>query len=67
MNFKNETIRTIKALAEQNPEYSFGDLMYSCFQNPAVKNKQSLNFFRSISDEDSYTLAEQALNKEKDE
>lgn len=58
MNYTQETLRTMQEIAKQNPELTFGDLQQTCFQSLAVKNKQSLNFFRNIKDEDIYTIVE---------
>jgi hypothetical protein len=48
----------MQEIAKQNPDLSFGDLQQTCFQSLAVKNGQSLNFFRNQEDEDIYTIVE---------
>ena len=67
MNFRNEAIRTIQELAKQHMDYTLGDILFACFQKTAVKNGQTLNFLRSISDEDLYTEVEKTLKREENE
>lgn len=59
MNYKNETLRTLQKFPI---EYSLGDVIFSALQKIAVKNGQSLNFLREVSDEDLYTATEKSLN-----
>jgi hypothetical protein len=63
LNYKNETIRTLQTFPS---EYSLGDVLFSALQKEAVKNGQSLNFLRNISDEDMYTRVEQVLSNLED-
>lgn len=58
MNYTQEALRTMQEISKKNPELSFGDLVQSCFQSSAVKNNQSLQFFREMKDEDIYTIVE---------
>lgn len=61
MNYKNETLRQIMAFGAENPEYTLTDLLYSVLQPIAIaNNKQSLNWLRSISDEQMFTFVEKA-------
>jgi succinate dehydrogenase flavin-adding protein (antitoxin of CptAB toxin-antitoxin module) len=64
MNYKNEALRVMQEIANEHPDYTLGDVLYSCFQKVAVKNKQSLNFLREVEDEDLYTLVEKAQTVE---
>jgi hypothetical protein len=64
MNYKNEAIRALQTLPK---DYSLGDVLFASFQKRAVENGQSLNFLRTISDEDLYTDVEKAIKKEIDE
>lgn len=64
MNYKNEALRTIQQLGNEHPDYSLGDLLFACFQKDAVKNGKSIDFLRSIIDEDLYTSVEKAFKKE---
>lgn len=60
MNYKNEALRVMQEIANEQPNYTLGDVIFSCFQKVAVNNKQSLNFIREVEDEDLYTLVEKA-------
>ena len=49
------------AFGAENPEYTLTDLLYSVLQPIAItNNKQSLNWLRSISDEQMFTFVEKA-------
>lgn len=63
MNFKNESIRTLQDLATEYPNYSLGELMFSCFQKIAVKNKTTVSVFLTLSDEDIYTEIEKTFKR----
>jgi hypothetical protein len=64
MNYKNEALRVMQEIANEHPNYTLGDVLFSCFQKVAVKNNQSLNFLREVEDEDLYTLVEKAQTVE---
>lgn len=64
MNFKQEALRAIQVLGQQNPELGLGDLIFTCFQKTATEKNNSLNFLRDISDEDLYSSVEFALEKD---
>ena len=61
MRYRNETLRALQLLPE---DYTLGDVIYAAFQKEAVKNGQSLNFLRRITDEDLYNRVEQVVREE---
>lgn len=67
MNYKNETLRQLMAFGAEHPEYSLTDLLYSVLQPVAIANNQhSVNWIRSISDEQMFTFVEKAREVEKE-
>jgi len=68
INYRNITIAELKEFALENPNYSFGDLLFSILQPVALhNNKHSLNWLRDISDEQFFTFVEKAREIEKEE
>lgn len=67
MNIKNETLRTMQELGKQHPNYSLGDIIFASFQTLATQKGESLDFLRSISDEDFYNASETVLKREENE
>jgi hypothetical protein len=57
MNYRNETFREMENFSK---DYTVGDVLFAAFQKEAVKHGISLDFLRRISDEDAYTLVENA-------
>ena len=65
MNYKNLSLRELIEFGAEHPEYTLGDLLFSVLQPVALKNKQgSLNWLRTISDEQMYTFVEHAKELE---
>lgn len=65
MNFKKIAIRTISEFADEMPEMSLGDILYSIMRlpNSGIKDLKDL---RSMSDEEIYTIVEKAKKFEKE-
>ena len=61
MRYRNEALRAMQLMPSN---YNLGDVLFAVFQTEAVKNGISLDFLRSLGDEDVYTRVEQALKIE---
>ena len=61
MRYRNEALRVMQLMPSN---YNLGDVLFAVFQTEAVKNGISLDFLRSLEDEDVYTRVEQALKIE---
>ncbi len=64
MNYNQETLRAMQTLAQKNPDFELGEIVFTAWQSLAVKNGESLDFLRHIKSEDLYTCVEIALNKD---
>lgn len=65
MNFKKIAIRTISEFADESPEMSLGDILYSIIRTPnsGIKDLKDL---RDMSDEKIYSIVEKAKKFEKE-
>lgn len=63
MNYKANCHEELKQFSKDNPEYSFGDVLFSFLQKIAVENNNSVHFLREKTDEEYFTLIERTRNK----
>lgn len=67
MNFKANCHEELKQFSKENPEYNFGDILFSILQRVAPGKGSSVAFLRKITDEEYFTLIEQTREREKNE
>ena len=65
MNYKANCHEELKQLSKENPEYTFGDVLFSIIQRLAPGKGSSVAFLRNTTDEEYFTLIEKTREKEK--
>jgi len=67
MNFKNEGIAEIEAIAVQFPNYTLGKILHSIVsRKPDIKDLSIKDWLFNVTDEDLYTAIETAKYIEKE-
>lgn len=67
LNYKPLIKEKIAEFFEQNPNYSFGELMYSVASSLPNKDVKTKADFLNVTDEDFYTGIDKAIKKEENE
>lgn len=55
MNYKNEAFRDLTKRANQFPDYTLAEIIFSTLQKVATDNGQSMSWILDYADEDLYT------------
>lgn len=63
MHYKNEALRQLTQLLKDNPDYSFGEVLYSMLR---LTSSEKISDLKNLSDEDIYTAIEKASDLEKE-
>lgn len=66
MNLKPLIIKKIEEYTETFPDYSFGEILYSCLTSANIKDINKTDLLK-ITDNDFYTMLELSMNLEKEE
>jgi hypothetical protein len=67
MNYKANCHEELKQLSKDNPDYTFGDILFSVLKSVAPGKGSSMTFLREITDEEYFTLIEKTREKEKED
>lgn len=62
-------IDEFRKLSQANPEYSFGELVYTILRKPNMRDKPAsadIKWIREVSDNSFYTACERAIESEKE-
>lgn len=59
MNYRNIAIREIKDFAEQFPNYSLGEILYTVIRQSGI-DSAAIKELRNLSDEQVYTMIDKA-------
>lgn len=63
MNYRNIAVREIKDFADQFPDYSLGQILYSIVRQ-ATSDPSAIKGLRDLSDEQVYTMIDKAKELE---